>query len=284
VIWFIYLLDNDFGNNLFDIFVGDIVAIIFNEDILETFPVAPAYLRWVYAIYLVNSNNTESDTEHSADRRTEPAQVNPGALPMVFANDMLYLYSPLRYSPVRDESWVFIGELDGHVSGRPEKHLQTNFEVVGVARVYHSPVACFRMPLHSEEIFGEHIFGEIIGNGVVINANGQSYYFVSEDVHIRINEMLSQRVPQLLYIDDELYILRATSSGGDFQMVDGYAFLGEITSNVSPLEFPTVNFQANDELIGARVYRVPPNGEVLYDLLVVFQDWRMEYSRYITTR
>jgi len=218
-----------------------------------------------------------------------PSYVGGFLMPMIFAHDTLYSISPFNDNPELDENWVFVGEVESYVptGSRPNNHLQTNFnnlisvDVVGVARVYHSPNALFRIRLHSEEVFtNQHIFQDLHGDGIIIDINGQHFHFVSSLLSERINDIMAQRIPQLLLVNDVLYNLVATSSGGDFQLSDSHVFLGEIASHVPPNEFPTDNFQANDIIVGARVYMLPQSENRLADILVLFNEWRMEYRRF----
>ena len=218
-----------------------------------------------------------------------PSYIGGFTMPMVFVNDTLYSISPFNGNPELDENWVFVGEVESYVptGSRPNNHLQTNFnnltsiDVVGVARVYHSPNALFHILMHSEEVFtDQHIFQELHGDGIIIDINGHHFHFVSSLLSERINDIMAQRIPQLLLIDDVLYNLVATASGGDFQANNNHVFIGEIASHVLPNEFPRENFQANDEIVGARVY-LPISGDgIRYDVLVLFDVWRMEYRRF----
>ncbi|MCD8100759.1 MAG: hypothetical protein LUE06_09340 [Oscillospiraceae bacterium] len=62
----------------------------------------------------------------------------------------------------------------------------------------------------------------------------------------------------MIYVSDTLYYLAAeqpdlTGSESDF------VYLGKILSSVSSSEYPAENFQANDDIIGAKVYNYGEN-------------------------
>ena len=245
----------------------------------------------VVVLFFTACGSYYSDVAEDNVTEGVPVHMPPpsGALPpMVFVDDILYIISPMRHGPIMDESWTFIGEIESYVDNVvPTGHLQSNFgtifaggEFVNIAdmRVYHSPNALFRLPLYCDERFGENEYEEFYSDAIVVVANGQHFPHASEAVRDRSNEILSQRISQKMFINDRLYVLRAWASGGGGRLDDGFVFLGEIESSVSPNVIPTENFQANDEIVGARVYKMPPDSEFLGDIVVMFRGRRLYYS------
>ena len=70
----------------------------------------------------------------------------------------------------------------------------------------------------------------------------------------------------MVYVNSQLYQLKQDQPEWDFTFVENLEYLGIITSCVDSGEIPCEELQANDEIVGAKVYQ---RGE---EIIVVFGD------------
>ena len=99
---------------------------------------------------------------------------------------------------------------------------------------------------------------------IIVNGLIQSYKDNTD------NGGITGDLPSMIYINDTLYQAYADDEELNIIPLWPIEYLGEITSTVSSGEEPLEEFQANDEILGAKLYQY---GE---DVLVVFADncWR----------
>ena len=113
--------------------------------------------------------------------------------PMLLVNDMLYLPGTAPwYIPELCDDWSFVGEIQSLAATYntiPTEHLQTNggHTFMG-ARVYHSPYGDIRI---SRNRNGVYTYREIIGDSLIVIADGVKQHFISEEAHARIGELLA---------------------------------------------------------------------------------------------
>ena len=219
----------------------------------------------------VESTYTSDIVSDEPDESITPSpEMHDAAVPAVFVNDTYFRIFDDRQDivPDVDDTWVYLGKIQGSVPGwkSPTQNFQTNNEAMIGAEIFFSSEG--RIPVTSSA-WGDPIDEEIVGDIVIVVFEGSRLWYISEEAHSEVIEVMNAVVRHSLMVDGVIYSLMGTAGGGDFSLSDNHIFLGEVVSAVAMDEYPTENLQANrDSTVGAKVYRLP-QGENS-DLVVFF--------------
>ena len=213
--------------------------------------------------------NTANTDGEELDENT--SETRWAAVPAVFVNDTYFrIYADELHHPIADldNTWVSLGTIQSAVPGwePPTQNFQTNNEAMIGAEIYFSSEG--RIPI-TNSAWGDPLDEEIVGEIVIVVFEGSRLWYISEEAHSEVIEVMNAVVRHSLMVDGVIYSLMATAGGGGFSLSDDHIFLGEVASAVPMDEYPTENLQANrDSTVGAKVYRLP-QGENS-DLVVFF--------------
>jgi len=219
------------------------------------------------------NNAANISEERKAESATPPSDTTWLAVPAVFVNDTYFrIYADGQYHdiPDLDDTWVYLGSIQSAAPGweSPTQNYQTNNETMIGAEIYYSSDG--RIPV-TNSTWGDPLDEEIIGDSVIVIFGEFQLWYITEEAHLVVIEVMDTVVRHSLMVDGVIYSLMATAGGGDFSLNENYIFLGEVESAVPMGEFPTENLQANrDTVVGAKVYRLPA-GEG-NDIVVFFSD------------
>ena len=224
----------------------------------------------------VGSNTANIDGEE-LDNTSE---VRWAAVPAVFVNDTYFrIYADEQHHPIKDldNTWVLLGNIQSAVPGweYPTQNFQTNNEAMIGAEIYLSSGG--RIPV-TNSVWGDPIEEEVIGDIAVVTFEGSRLWYISDETHSEVVEVMDTIVRHSLMVDGVMYSLMSTAGGGRFSLNDNYIFLGEVVGAVAMDEYPTENHQANrDIVVGAKIYRLPSDENS--DIVVFFNaDARFYYE------
>jgi len=235
-------------------------------------------------------NGSMEESQYSGGARTaningddldeNTSSIRCAAVPAVFVNDTYFrIYTDEQHHsiPDLDDTWVYLGNILNSVPGweSPTQNFQSNNEAMIGAQIYHSSGG--RIPV-TNSAWGDPLEEEVIGDSVIVIFEGSWLWYISEETHSEVIEVMNAVVRHSLMIDGFIYSLMATAGGEDFSLSDNHVFLGEVASAVSLYEYPTENLQANrDIVVGAKVYRLP-SGESS-DIVVFFDAYARFYYK-----
>jgi len=227
-------------------------------------------------------SGTVADSQYYGGAYAESTpEMRWAAVPAVFVNDTWFRIFDDRQHivPELDDTWVFIGTLQSTVPGweSPTQNFQTNNEAMIGSEIFYSAGGCIAVNTCA---WGDPIDEVIIGDSIIVVYEGSRLYFISDEAHTEVMNVMNAFMRHTIMVDGVMYSLMATAGGGGFSLSDNHVFLGEITSTVSMDGYPTENLQANrNTLVGAKVYKLP-SGDI-NDIVVFFNsDTRFYFKHF----
>jgi hypothetical protein len=218
-------------------------------------------LTFPYSNFQDTQKTLEIDVEGN---ETPPSVIHWAAVPSVFVNDTYFrIFADEMYDPIPefDDTWISLGNIQSAVPvwESPAQNFQTNNEAMLGAEIYYSAEG--RIPV-SNTTWGDPLDEEIIGDSVIVILEGSRLFYISEEAHEKVIEVMDKVVRSSLMIDGNIYSLMGSFGGGNSPISSNHIFLGEITSTVPIDEYPTEDLQANREVVvGMKVYREPPGDD-----------------------